>query len=526
MLKKGTGSERTVTLLGRFRAAARCLSPFSTGLLIAVTLAFATTARAADEPAPPEPAPKYKIPALIRFEGEITPQSKAYLLRKLETAREEGADLVIVEIHSPGGMVEPSFDSAFHLADLGWARTVAYVPDRAYSGAAVIALGCDEIVMRPRAQLGDVGMIFLDEASGHFQYVDEKLTAPWKEKLRDLAAAKGRPPALAEKMMARKIEVYEYRNNKTSESRLMTPDDAEAAGRDDWTKGKLVPEARKDTFLTVNGQRAVELGLAAATVDDRAALAARYGFDPESLIVYERTRVDVAVDFFNHPVITVLLFIIGLVCLYIEFSAPGIGLGGMLAGLCFALFYWSRFLGGTAVWLEVVLFLVGVGFLAVELFLLPGFGLIGLSGLLLMLTSVVLASQDFVIPQTSEQWGQLARTSLILLGSATGLVGIAALVGRRFKSIPILGHLRLEPPAPDAAPATPDSRRTEIDLPPAAGALGVAETPLRPAGKARFAGRIVDVITDGVFIPRGAQVEVVEADRYRILVREHADNAA
>jgi membrane-bound serine protease (ClpP class) len=485
------------------------ISPVVVVLLVAV-------ARSEDA----APATKYQSPALIRFEGEITPQSKAFLERKLEAARKEGADLVIVEIHSPGGMVEPSFEAAFLLADVQWARTVAFVPDRAYSGAAVIALGSDEIVMRPRAQLGDVGMIFLEEAGGRFQYVEEKAAAPWIEKLRDLATAKGRPPALAEKMMARKVEVYEYRNKKTGETRLMTPDDAQSAGADEWTQGKLVPEARKDTFLTVNGQRAVEVGLAIATSEDRAALATRYGYDAENLIVYERTRVDVAVDILNHPVITALLFIIGLVCLYIEFSAPGIGLGGMVAGLCFALFYWSRVLGGTAEWLEIVLFLVGVAFLAVELFVLPGFGVIGLSGLLLMIVSIVLANQQLTFPPTSAQLGQLASTLLILLGSGTAFVAIAAFVGRRLKSIPILGHLRLEPPAaPETSTAPTDPRRVEVDLPPVIGAIGVAETPLRPAGKARIAGRIVDVITDGTFVARGAAVEVVEADRYRVVVR-------
>jgi len=82
--------------------------------------------------------------------------------------------------------------------------------------------------------------------------------------------------------------------------------------------------------------------------------------------------VDAAVTILNLPLITGLLFVIGLVALYVEFSAPGIGMGGLIAGLCFAIFFWSRFLGGTAGWLEVILFLAGVAFLAVELFVLPG----------------------------------------------------------------------------------------------------------------------------------------------------------
>ena len=72
---------------------------------------------------------------------------------------------------------------------------------------------------------------------------------------------------------------------------------------------------------------------------------------------------------------------IGAVALYFELSAPGIGLGGLIAGLCFTLFFWSRFLGGTAGWLEVILVLAGAAFLAVEIFVLPGFGIAGITGL-------------------------------------------------------------------------------------------------------------------------------------------------
>lgn len=72
----------------------------------------------------------------------------------------------------------------------------------------------------------------------------------------------------------------------------------------------------------------------------------------------------------------------------------------MTAGLCFTLFFWSRFLGGTAGWLEVILVLAGAAFLALELFVLPGFGIAGILGLLLMTAGIVMASQNHLIPQS------------------------------------------------------------------------------------------------------------------------------
>ena len=102
---------------------------------------------------------------LIRFEGEIGPGLQAYLYRKLDVAKEQGADLVIVEIDSPGGLLKESLEIARHLQALDWAHTVAYVPQRAVSGAAIVSLGCDEILMARSAEIGDAGAIFMDENS-------------------------------------------------------------------------------------------------------------------------------------------------------------------------------------------------------------------------------------------------------------------------------------------------------------------------------------------------------------------------
>ena len=89
---------------------------------------------------------------------------------------------------------------------------------------------------------------------------------------------------------------------------------------------------------------------------------------------------DTAIDILNSGWITGLLLVAGLIGLYIEFTAPGTGIGGLTAAICFALLFWSHFLGGTAGWLEVVLFLLGITFVAVELFLLPGTMVAGITG--------------------------------------------------------------------------------------------------------------------------------------------------
>jgi len=464
----------------------------------------------ADEP----PQEKYSNGVLIRFEGPVTPMLQQYVFRKLDDAQKEGRDLVIIEIDSPGGFLDASLAIAQRLRDVNWAHTVAYVPDEAISGAAIAALGCDEIVVDADARFGDAGAIYQGEDS-QFHYVPEKIRDYLVEAIRGLAEAKGRPPVIAEAMVNKDVDVYRAKDPQAGEKMFVSGN--EIAGDPDperWEKVKA-----KDKFLTVNGKTAVELELAAATVSSRDELKDRYRLRGELPIV-EYGGVDTAVYILNLKVVTGLLFVIGLVALYIEFSAPGIGLGGLTAVLCFGLFFWSRFLGGTADWLEVVLFLSGVLFLVVELFVLPGFGVAGLTGLLLLLLSLILAGQNFVIPSNDQEWSVLTDTLMVILGSGTVFLVSAFALTKYLGEIPVLGMLQLQPPDPiESGSAVASSHSSGVQI----GDRGVADSLLRPAGKVRFGDRHVDVVTEGLLIDKGTRVEVVKIGGNRIVVREVED---
>ena len=466
-----------------------------------------------------EPAPKkHSRGVLIRFEGVIEPMLEQYLYRKLEVAKQENADLVIVEIESPGGMVDPSLAIAARLRDLDWAHTVAYVPRKALSGAAIVALGCDEIIMGPHAKLGDAGPIYLDEGFV-FRHAPEKFRTDLVREVRDLAEAKGRPAALAEAMVDMDLVVWQVKNRKTGDVAFMSEDEiASAPDPGQWEKLNPVHESRKKQFLEVGGSRAVELQLAQGTAESRDDLKRRYGLE-EDLLVLEHTGVDTAVAILNNPWITGLLFVVGLVALFIEFSAPGIGLGGLTAGLCFAIFFWSRFLGGTANWLEVVLFVSGLAFLAVELFVLPGFGVAGLAGVFLLLASLVMASHTFVIPSNARQMATMINTVLVILASGVAVSVAAFALSKYLGEIPILGRFTLHPPDAAAAGA-PGEGRAGGQFGVAIGQTGVADSPLRPAGRVRFGDEYVDVVTEGAFVAKDTQVRVIKIGGNRVVVRE------
>ena len=495
-------------------------------LLAVCALLAPLPAGAADQPQ----AKKFDNPVLIKFTGEITRLNEHYLYRKLDDAKARGADLVIVEIDSPGGLLQESLNLAHRLRDTNWAHTVAYIPRRAISGGAIMALGCDEIVMRPNAQIGDAGAIYLDEFF-MFREAEAKIRSHLAGEVRTLAEATGRPPTLAEAWVDKTLVVYRVRDELTGDESFMSQtqiDDSPDPGN--WEKIALVDETTGGKYLQLSGKRAVELELAEAIADDMSDLKKRYNLrrDP---VVLEWGWVDTTVMVLNHWTMAVLLLVVGLVALYIEISAPGISFGGLVAGLCFVLFFWSRFLGGTTGLLEVILFLSGLAFLAMEIFVIPGWGVSGITGILLMIASLVLAGQDFVVPHSMRDVSSLSSGLLVVFGSI-GLFIVAAMVlARNMNSLPMFNRLVLGPPrhhleddeepGDKKGPSTSTGEGFVVTV----GDWGVADSPLRPAGKVTIGDEYIDVVTDGTFVEKGRPVRVIRITGNRIVVREVEDSA-
>ncbi|MCA9264205.1 MAG: hypothetical protein KDA60_10175 [Planctomycetales bacterium] len=457
--------------------------------------------------------------ALIKFDGVITPISEQYFYRKLAKAQAAEAKVVIVEIDSPGGYASCSVNMADALNDVDWARTIAFVPREALSGAAIMSLGCREIVMSPTARMGDAGPIFQGE-DALFRHAPEKIRSHLVRQVRDLAEAHGRPPALAEAMVDMDLVVYRVLDTKTGEVHYMSDPELDSLpAAEAWEKQNPVQESRAGLFLEVNGVRAVELGLADGLSPSRVALFDQLNVDGQAVSILETTWVDTTVMVLNWWPVTALLFLVGIVALYIELSAPGTGVGGLIAGLCFAIFFWSRFLGGTAGWLELVLFGAGVVFLAVELFVLPGFGIAGLSGLALMFCSLVMASQRFAPTDGLSVTHLLNSVAIILVTACVGVI-LMFVMTHNLGSMPFLSRLTLGPPAETQHHSTIATAFAGQGITVEVGEEGVADSPLRPAGRGRFGDDYHDVVSDGAYIPAGQPIRVTRIRENRIEVRE------
>jgi membrane-bound serine protease (ClpP class) len=469
---------------------------------------------------------------IIPLHEDINPISGTLLKRKFAQALDSDADVIILDIHSPGGLVSVTYELMDMILDAEDVETVAYIEKDAISGAALIALACDKIIMHPDARMGDAGEIVMG-ADGAFRYTPEKSRSVLAQKVRDTARATGRPLALAEKMTDKDMVVF--RAVKKSDGTVRYFSDKEWASMentDEWEKGKPIREAGEDMFFTVNGARAAELGMADQTVQSKQELAEALNV-PTPIPVMERTGVDTAIVILNSSLVTFLLLVIGMVALVIELGAPGVGIGGLTSLLCFGLFFWSRFLGGTAGWLEVTLFVLGIIFIGMEVFVMPGFGIAGVGGLALMLGSLVMASQRFLVPGSVEELASLGWDALTVAGAFVGFLIALMLLANYIGEIPGLGRLTLKPQVMvtggeggvvadhgageafegDAAALLPGWQRVSV------GEVGTAASSLRPGGKMTVDEYSVDVVSEGEYVERGQQVKVIAKQGTKVVVR-------
>jgi membrane-bound serine protease (ClpP class) len=214
------------------------------------------------------------------------------------------------------------------------------------------------------------------------------------------------------------------------------------------------------------------------------------------------------VHFLTNPVVASLLLSLGVLGLVAEIKHGALGLGGLLSLLSLGLFFGSSFVAGLAGWEEVVLLGLGLIALAVEVFILPGFGVAGIAGIVAIATAIVLA-----LLGGAPTGGDILQAFAVL---GTSLVITAAVGYAWLRHLPNSGRfsgLFLRHDLPQAEGYISALPRGDL-----VGQEGVALTDLRPAGTARFGTERVDVVTEGEYVSQGAPIRVVRSEGYRHVV--------
>ena len=495
--------------------------------------------------------------ALIKIEGLIYDYHLRSLEERVNQAVAHGASLVVIELDTPGGVLASALKISKHLKTIS-IPTVAWVNPEAYSAGILIAASCQRIVMAPSSATGDCAPIVPGMSLAPTERA--KALSPLLEEFRDSASQNGHEYVLFHAMCVLGVEIYQVKHKQTGQVKLVNQADyavmVKGASPDGGLLGKVLPSFRPDdvaavtvseateadqeqwelvkkihdgnTLLTLSQTRAIETGLAQATVKDAADLQRFLG--ATQLTVFPPNQVALVAYWLNQMWVRMLLIFLLMIGAFIEMQSPGLGVGGLIALISLAVLIAAPYLVGLAQMWHVVLFVVGVLLLMAELFVVPGFGVTGAAGIICVFTGLVL----MVVPSSGSGWlpmpapgmSSVLREAVVytIAGVLMSFVGFFFLA-RHFGSIPIFNRLILQ----DLVPAGgPSSSRVGATVMPAQGggsgvgvcegAQGVAITALRPSGSIQINDQIIDVVTLGEWIETGSRVKVVEVRGNRVVV--------
>ncbi len=483
---------------------------------------------AAEEPNQPATPSKHAKAIVISCRGMIDDGLYQSLKRRTGQALDGNIDYVIYEISTYGGRVDSADDIAKYLIhDVSpRARTVAYVATEAISAGAMISVSCEDIIMRENTTIGDCAPIMME---GKLEGVErEKSESFIRAAFQRAAEANNYPPALLKAMVTQQVEVYRVKNLNTGEMEFFDGEQVPIDANEWDLKNKKLIDS-KDTILTLTASQAHEYGVARAVVKDVSGVLAfleeRDGVTFDGVIATLETNwSEEMVRWLNAPAVTGILFMIGLLGIYMELQTPGLGLPGLVAVIAFLVLFGSKYLIGLANYVEIALFFVGLVLLAIEIFLIPGFGLTGIAGIILIIAGLfgmLLPNSPGEIPwpRVEMEWDMLRIGALSLAGGFAGFLLIALLLARYLPQSRLFSGLILSPPGPasqDTVSMTaPPEHSVELKI----GLEGEVLTPLRPAGKAGFAAAVVDVVAQAEFLEKGTRVRIVAIHGNRVVVK-------
>lgn len=412
------------------------------------------------------------------IEGVIDLGLAPFVKRVLDEATEAGAAAVVLEINTFGGRV----DAAVQIRDAllnARVRTIAFVNKRAISAGALIALSAENLVMAGGGTIGAATPVQMGQPGAAAKPAEEKTVSYVRKEFRATAESRKRPPLLAEAMVDADVEIPGV----IEKGKLLTLTTEEAL------KHKLA-DFRADTLESTLEQ----LGLGGAEVRRASPNWAEH-----------------LVRFLTHPVVSSLLMTVGMLGIIVGLRTGDFGVAGGVGIASLGLFFWGHWLVQLAGWEELLLAGIGVILLAAELFVIPGFGVAGVLGILAIVGALILSlvgagdtSQVLMIAA-----GRVVFSLLIALTASLVIL-------RYLPRLPFGRRLVLESGlgAGQEYGSAPDSDRRWL------GKRGRASSTLRPAGVAEIEGERVDVVSDGELIDAGQLIEVTRVDGNRIVVRQ------
>ena len=415
---------------------------------------------------------------VMKIQQEIDPRTNRYSELALEEAKNIEADIVILELDTYGGAVNDADDIRTRLLEFDKPVWVFINKDAASAGA-LISIACDSIYMAPGASIGAATVVV---PTG--QAAPDKYQSYMRSIMRSTAEARGRDPHIAEAMVDQEIEIDGITE-----------------------KGKV---------LTFSTSEAIEHNFCEAEVSSIEDILKRNGIEDYELIEFELSPAEKIIRFFLNPFISGILILIIIGGIYFELQTPGVGFPLAAAVVAAILYFVPYYLNGLAANWEIIMFIVGVLLLLLEVLVIPGFGLAGISGIVMMVGALILMMLnndvfDFSFVKASEITkavaavlsGMLAAILLMFFG------GVKLTRTKFFRRIALVTEQK-----------SSEGYTSNFNEKSYVGKKGVSYTVLRPSGKILIDDELKDAFTRGEYIDKGKEVVVIAESGTSLKVKE------
>lgn len=415
----------------------------------------------------------------FHIDEEIAPAASLRVENAMKEAKKKQADLIVVHINTFGGTLDDAdkIRTTFLQSPIPvW----AYIDNNAASAGALIAIACDSIFMHSGSSIGAATVV---NQTGEVQ--PDKYQSYMRSMMRTTAEANGRRPDIAEAMVDPDVCVP-----------------------------GIVDSGKVLTFTT---SEAIAHGYCEAQVESIQELLAHAGVKKYVLQEQHYTFIQKMIGFLVSPVVSGLLIMMIIGGIYFELQSPGIGFPLIIALLGALLYFAPLYVEGLANHWEILLFIVGLILLVLELFLFPGFGVAGISGIICMVTGLTCSMVGNVGLDFSHVPAvMIGERLMIVLLAVTIALPLAMWLGKKLFESNSFGGLALNTVQDTKAGYTV----AQNDMEELVGQTGVAETILRPAGKVRIHGKIYDAVAQIAYIDKGAAVRVTGYENQSLVVNK------
>lgn len=413
------------------------------------------------------------------IDQDIDPGMNRRVKLAMDQAERIKADLILIEMDTYGGAVTDADEIRTRILE-SKIPVYVFINKDAASAGALISIACDSIYMAPGASIGAATVVNGTDGAA----APDKYQSYMRSIMRSTAEATGRNPQIAEAMV---------------DEKLVVPGISDSS-----------------SVITFSVSEAIQNGFCEGEYTTTKEILAAQNLQSAEIIAYEEKTVDTIISFFLSPAVSGILILLIIGGIYFELQTPGIGFPLAIAVSAALLYFIPYYLNGLAENWEILAFVIGIILLAVEFFIIPGFGVFGVAGIVLVLGGLVLG----MLPNQAFDF-ELVPSSQLFVALLTVILAALTAVGMVFWLTPKVNewgafkHLTLTS-TQDRSQGYTSRTYTEDML----GKLGTVHSRLRPSGRVEIAGEIYDAYSRGEFLEKGESIEVISTEGTSLKVKK------